>query len=725
MKIFLSVFLLMCYMNGVYGQVDHWETVIYAENSWQYQLGNASIPDDWNMLEFDDSNWESGIGGIGYGDGDDNTVILATASLFMRRNFDIVETDQIVQSVLHADYDDSFVAYINGVEVARANILGENPAYNQWPDFEHEANVYQGGLPDTFLLDENAISDLLEEGDNVLAIQVHNAFGPNSSDMTAAFYLSLGINDATNNYGPTPSWFDETFFSSNLPIVKINSFGEYIPDEPAIDGEMGIIWNGDNIPNSVLDEPNEFFGPISIERRGQSSLDLFPKNSFKIESKDEAGEDTDVSFLNFPEEEDWILYGPYSDKSLMRNVLSMHIARSMGQYASRTRFVELLINGDYQGIYVFMEKIKRDESRVDIADLNEDDIEGDELTGGYVFKIDKGEPDWYSQYNMVANPFDKLHFQYVSPNRDKIQFEQEEYIQAYVDSFENAIYNTDGIYGGKHYSDYIELNSFVDNFIINELSKNVDGYRLSSYFHKKKDSNGGKIYAGPIWDYNIAYGNGDYCEALFTNDWMYEIHCDQGNPFWWAFLMMEEDFTNPLKCRWDSLRQGPLHEDSLYSFIDQNAQLLAEAQARNFDKWPILGEYVWPNGMVYNTYGQEIQALKSFITNRLNWMDANMLGECNPAEEPPIAVSQNPIQSITISPNPAQNYLNIRFQKRKEEAITICLKNMLGECVQSIQLPKDQYAIQLDIAQLPTAIYSLQLSSNNQLIHQSKVVIIK
>jgi len=148
----------------------------------------------------------------------------------------------------------------------------------------------------------------------------------------------------------------------------------------------------------------------------------------------------------------------------------MELSNKMGQYASRTRLIELFINDLYEGVYVLMEKIKKDENRVDIATLRAEDIAGDELTGGYIFKIDKGDIDWFSQYDMSLNPGQKLGFQYVYPQRSEIQTEQENYIQSYVDSFENAMNNSDFIYGGKHYTDYIDQTSFIDYFLHSEMS---------------------------------------------------------------------------------------------------------------------------------------------------------------------------------------------------------------------------------------------------------------
>ena len=188
----------------------------------------------------------------------------------------------------------------------------------------------------------------------------------------------------------------------------------------------------------------------------------------------------------------------------MRNVLTMHLAREMGQYASRTQYVDLYLNEAYQGIYVLMEKIKRDKDRVDVAKLRAVDIAGDELTGGYIFKIDKDEADWFSNFN-VFQEVRRLEYQLVYPDIEDVQPEQFAYIQSYVDSFERAMVSPSLTFGGKSYEDYIDVTSFIEAHLLNEIGRNVDGYRLSSYFHKKKDSNGGKIFAGPVWDLSLIH----------------------------------------------------------------------------------------------------------------------------------------------------------------------------------------------------------------------------
>jgi len=685
-------------------QINHWETAVYASDTWAYQLGTSEPPNSWAANNFNDNSWLTGTGGIGYGDDDDGTEIIPVESVYIRHQFEVFDKNKILQAVLHADFDDGFVAYLNGEEIARVNVDGNPPSHDTWAFQLHEASLYQGNLPEPFEIEN--IQSLLNDGTNTLAIQIHNYEGTVSSDMSSNFFLSFGISDNSMDYGVTPGWFMPPLppiedFTSNLPIVIINTNGQEIPAEPSIPGEMGIIWNGEGNINSSGGQPTEFLGNIGIDKRGQSSL-WFPKNNYAVETKDANGEDMDVSFLNFPEEEDWILHGPFSDKTLMRNVLAMHLGNEMGSYNSRTRYVELIINEEYQGIYVLMEKIKRDKNRVDIASLNPEDTEGDELTGGYVFKIDKDQPDWYSQYDIVLSD-NKIGFQHVSPKASKIVPEQANYIASYIDSFENALIAPDYTYGGKRYDEYIDVPSFIDHFLLKELSKDVDAYRISSYYYKDKDSKGGKIFAGPAWDFNIAFGNANYCDGGEPQGWMVYENCDIGNPFWWQRFLEDDLFKEQLYCRWTELRDGSFSRESIYAFIDEKVELLELALDRNFQRWPVLQEYLWPNVDIFNTYPNEIGYLKEFLLNRLYWMDISIeWANCA------TSINNTYINNLEISPNPFDNEVIISFELNKKSTVNIEITNTVGQQIHYLEkqnIPAGKYQEMLSLQKLGAGIY--------------------
>ena len=187
---------------------NHWESIVKADDVWKYWSGNNPQPADyanWNALNYNDQNWASGQGGIGYGDNDDNTAIAATPSILMRREFTVSDVDDITHLLFHADYDDGFIAYLNGVEIMRSANISASPAYNEFTSWDHEAVLYSGGLPEHILMDADKAAELLQTGNNVLAIRVHNR-AANSSDMTSNFFLSAGIASTEYNYQSLPSW---------------------------------------------------------------------------------------------------------------------------------------------------------------------------------------------------------------------------------------------------------------------------------------------------------------------------------------------------------------------------------------------------------------------------------------------------------------------------------------------------------------------------------------
>ncbi len=422
--------------------------------------------------------------------------------------------------------------------------------------------------------------------------------------------------------------FSQEFSSSNLPIIIIETNGQIIPDEPKITVEMGIIFNGPGERNFISDPFNNYDGLVGIEKRGSSSQ-MFPKKQYAFETRDSQGNNLNFSLLGMPEENDWILYAPYSDKSLMRNVLAYKLANDMGSYASRTHFCELVLNGEYMGVYVLMEKIKRDANRVDISKIDEDDLAGDSLTGGYIIKIDKitgsNVDGWYSDFPPYPGAWQDIFYQYHYPDADVIQDEQKEYIENFVFEFESIMDSDDFNHPETGYSSIIDVNSFTDFIIINEIGKNVDAYRLSTYLHKNRESIGGKLISGPIWDFNLAFGNADYYQGYnsegFLITYPYITNDYYVKPFWWEKLFEDAAFYQNNVLRWNIFRQDVLNPDSILNYIDNIAEFLDESQERNFERWPILGQYVWPNYFVGETYEEEIEYFKDFIIDRIEWLD--------------------------------------------------------------------------------------------------------
>ncbi|MFM7618405.1 MAG: CotH kinase family protein, partial [Bacteroidota bacterium] len=184
-------------------------TVIAANNTWQYLVPTSEPAASWRLPNQNLVGWSTGTGGIGFGDNDDGTTIPTSTSVFLRKTFNLSDVATIEFLKLYMDYDDGFVAYINGVEIARANVgaVGTPPAFNSFAAGNHEANGYQGIALDGYVVNMSALEGILVSGENVLAIQVHNATA-NSSDITSNAYLAAGVINSTIQFGPALTWMN-------------------------------------------------------------------------------------------------------------------------------------------------------------------------------------------------------------------------------------------------------------------------------------------------------------------------------------------------------------------------------------------------------------------------------------------------------------------------------------------------------------------------------------
>jgi hypothetical protein len=506
-------------------------------------------------------------------------------------------------------------------------------------------------------------------------------------------------------------------FSSNLPIVVIRTNGVPITDEPKITADMGLISNPGGARNSLNDPFNGYNGKIGIELRGQSSMS-FPMKSYTVELRTPSGASQDLSVLGMEKESDWVLYATYLDKTLMRNFLAYTLSREMGNWAANCRFVELILNDQYQGVYVFMEKIKRNSARVNIPKMSASDISGDALTGGYIFSLDKEPNGWFSSY---APPFatnnTTRQFSYVYPKPGDIVQEQKDYIRAYVDSFETALRGPqfqDPVRGVRRFA---HIPSFIDYFIINELSRNVDGYRLSSYFHKSRNSIDRRIHAGPVWDYDLSFRNADYCSGSDITGWAYRFNsvCPGDGagliPFWWERLMTDTAFLGELNCRWKMLRKTTLSIERINTLIDSVSNLLSESQQRHFTKWPILGIYVWPNPKpIASSYKEEIALLRSWITSRIGWIDDNLprTGLC--AEALPGFQGE---LSISVHPNPIRDGGQLVIDVRSLTRFEMLVTDMSGRILVSknVEARVGRNVIPLNAGSWPAGAYTVTLLS--------------
>lgn len=375
--------------------------------------------------------------------------------------------------------------------------------------------------------------------------------------------------------------------TSSLPWLSINTkYG--IQDEPKQLAELAI----KNV-KPVLEED------IQIEIRGNTSQS-FQKKSFSFFIIKKNKQTKKVALLGLPKHEHWILYGPYADKSLIRNVLAYRFWEEMGYYAPKTKFCELSINGFYQGVYVLCEKIRVDSNRLD-------------LINGYLLKIDRPKEEFFSSNISVENT-SKTVFEIKYPTKE-IALSEKNAIENFVHLFEETLFlsnpNSLGVF------EIIDMNSFVDFLIINELCKNVDAYRLSTYFQINENK---KVVMGPIWDFNFSLGLTDYLDGYNAEGYVFDKM--EEVPFWWGKLLQNMYFKKALKNRWKVLRQSVFSKGSIEKMIDSNASELSVGAENNFDKWHLLGKKeVWPNYYIGNTHQDEVDYLEQWLLKRVEWLD--------------------------------------------------------------------------------------------------------
>lgn len=498
----------------------------------------------------------------------------------------------------------------------------------------------------------------------------------------------------------------QTLSTSNLPIVKIETGNQEIPDEPKITARLYITDNGPGAINSVDDPANVYSGVTGIERRGASSA-YYPQPSYALETRTETGDEREVDLFGWPAESDWTLISNFNDRSMVRNLLAYRLSQQMGHYAPRARLVEVTLNGGYQGIYLFCERIKRDKGRVDMDKLEPDEVSGADLTGGYIIKVDYFNPSnsWQGGYPSAGRP---VHYVYEYPKPENIQPEQKTYIQTFIGNFETALYGSQFADSLSGYRKYIDVPSFIDFLIVQELARNIDGFKKSSHFWKANDSDGGLLHAGPVWDFDWAWKNIDECDIFRATNGSGFSHLvnncngDIPAPGWIPRLLQDTFFANRLRCRYKALRENILAAENIYAFIDSVSQAIETAQERHFSRWQILGVNTGTPEMppIPTSFAGEIDKLKNWIRLRLNWLDKYLPGSCGPPDPG--------LSPLRVFPNPAYNG-EVFVQSRSGAQTHFALYDVAGRQLRPLAPFEDQYG-RIEVSGLPAGIYLILLA---------------
>ena len=426
------------------------------------------------------------------------------------------------------------------------------------------------------------------------------------------YVIKVGLQVSATCTGGIP--FSITYdgaLSSVIPIVKLSTVNDPINNDVKVPVHMEIIDNGPGQLNFADQSNYAYEGDIMVEWQGFTGP-FYPKKNYDFDLIDSFGNEIDTSLLGMPAENDWIFKAEYLDNSLLNNSIAYEFARRMGRYAPRTRHCEVFLDGNYIGVYTLTEKVKRDNNRLDIAKLTSADTVGSDLTGGYIIEMNiNGDPgSWNSNYQPInfATCGLPVEFKYVYPKADSILPGQSNYIRTYVDSFENALNSSSFMDTATSYRKWIDVSTFIDFLIVNEFTMNYDSYGRSTYMYKEKDTDGGKLCIGPPWDYDRAMADAP------NSGWVWEnTHLGWPFPFWWSKMYTDSTYRHELACRWFSLREDVFRTDAFMAYIDSITEPLFNGPAyRNFSVWQSLGT---------STYLDKINSLKTFMTDRLAWID--------------------------------------------------------------------------------------------------------
>jgi len=495
-----------------------------------------------------------------------------------------------------------------------------------------------------------------------------------------------------------------------LPLVLIHSEGEEIS---AMEKSLaGLRVLEDSAGQTTFTSGTDFEGLAQMNIRGHSSL-RYPKHSYSVKIVDEALEAHKVSLLKLPKESAWVLYGPYPDKTLMRDALAYELSNDMGRWAPHTRFVEAFVHHgggrmtpeDYVGVYLLVEKITRDKNRVNVARLETSQNREPEISGGYIFKKDhtgstnrkkfgeEGPPMVGRSLNQPGFPtapggfpadpagflppyqgttatttrttttttrttrkpkaatsarpitnyvaaavpqgirldddalfpddegfhttLQRNQFYFYEPEPDEITAVQRAWLKDYVNRLEIALYGPDFTNPETGYRAFIDVDSFIDHHLLVELTKNVDGFRFSTFYYKDR---GGKLQMGPAWDWNLAFGNCDGKQGYIPQRWLWPQLDDQQYS-WFRRLFEDPDFGQRYVDRWAQLRTNIFSTSNVLAKVDRMAVQLQSAQQRNFSRWEILGRDISPNYFVGASYAEEVNWMKKWIEDRLAWIE--------------------------------------------------------------------------------------------------------
>ncbi|MDE1162638.1 MAG: CotH kinase family protein [Acidobacteriaceae bacterium] len=416
--------------------------------------------------------------------------------------------------------------------------------------------------------------------DRALTISGSNSTG------TATTQLDMDVELENKTFQPTTNY---------LPVMRITT-----TDAAPVTSEDDYVTGSMTITDST-DTSNNYSGTLGIKGHGNTSWEE-PKKPYRLNL------DSKAALIGMTSDSNWILLANYDDKTMLRNDVSFQMSQLFGMaWTPSSVFVEMYMNGEYEGVYELTEKVEVSKARLNIGSMDDTDISGEDLTGGYLAEIDHYDGETLMILSQVGLPIGL-------DDPDPPATEQATYFTTALKSAEGSMYDeTNWRSTTNGWQAYWDSGSVVNWFLVEELANNLDASDSSSdYFYKPRSDP--KFYRGPVWDMNLGYGNINYSPTVSPTD-----NYIRYNALWYKRLFDDPAFTSMLNARWQVVRTNA---QTLNSYIDTRAAVLQNAQANNFARWPNLGERVWPNPVALGSYQAEVDAMKTWITKRLAYMDS-------------------------------------------------------------------------------------------------------
>ena len=455
-----------------------------------------------------------------------------------------------------------------------------NPELNQNVNLQLDGNTFKGRVPQNINISE--LVPIFSYTGSSISIDG----SPQESGVTPNNFNNVVTYKVVNDFGDKAEYQIDVTKFTGLPIinlitdgsVQIDSKEDYVEGDVSLDGRRDF--------ESLYDLP------MKIRGRGNSTWFTHPKKPFQMKLSEKS------AFLGMPEDKKWLFLAEYSDKTMLRNTIAFELGyMSNLDWTPAGEFAEVFLNGEYNGTYNITQKVEESDNRVALGDT------------GYLLELDqldKIDPDDVYFNSTVTNRF------IINIKEPSLEYDSDQY-----DYIKNLIAEFEGVLFGNNFQDenigyrqYIDLDSFIDWYLISEISKNVDSRWYSSIYLNVIP--GEKIKMGPLWDFDLAFGNTDYADTQFYEGWWVRF-----NP-WYERLFEDPYFIQMVKDRFVFFKNN---EGLIIEKIDSYAEQLKWAQAENDNKWETIGRYVWPNPVVYDTYQEEVNHLKNWYQDRMDWLE--------------------------------------------------------------------------------------------------------